>query len=226
MMQTLDIERPGMPDLQFTLLITALCTSHLTSLNIPEIVCRRVFDRCWVLLHESPPPRRPEARVLDLRPWTQVTLDALVVTIRAVLAEAGIRTVTWEHYSPSTATQPSTASAMPLIERFGQLYPQPFVPAGMEPVELPLQDPKTSELERLLEGMAATFQTFTKALERSASDLSLPRAEHGQKKRARPGMDMMRRSGAIYMSWARYYAGLSLSRPDGYEEMPETHPDK
>ena len=32
-MQTLDIHRPGMPDLQFALLVTALCTSRLTALN-------------------------------------------------------------------------------------------------------------------------------------------------------------------------------------------------
>ena len=35
-MQTLDIHRPEMPDLQFVLLVTALCTSRLTVLNIPS----------------------------------------------------------------------------------------------------------------------------------------------------------------------------------------------
>ena len=29
-MQTLDVHRPGMPDLQFVLLVTVLCTSRLT----------------------------------------------------------------------------------------------------------------------------------------------------------------------------------------------------
>lgn len=33
-MQTLDIDRPDMPDLQFVMLVTALCTSRLTSLNV------------------------------------------------------------------------------------------------------------------------------------------------------------------------------------------------
>ncbi len=37
-MQTLDIDRPEMPDLQFVLLVTALCTSRLTSLNVPDFL--------------------------------------------------------------------------------------------------------------------------------------------------------------------------------------------
>jgi hypothetical protein len=35
-MRTLDLHRPGMPDLQFVLLVTVLCTSRLTALNIPN----------------------------------------------------------------------------------------------------------------------------------------------------------------------------------------------
>ena len=34
-MQTLDIHRPEMPDLQFVLLVTALARPSLTALNIP-----------------------------------------------------------------------------------------------------------------------------------------------------------------------------------------------
>ena len=55
-MQTLDVHRPGMPDLQFALLVTALCTSRLIALNIPDTVRTRIFDRCWVLIHDNPPP--------------------------------------------------------------------------------------------------------------------------------------------------------------------------
>ncbi len=33
-MQTLDVHRPGMPDLQFVLLVTVLCTSRLTSAQL------------------------------------------------------------------------------------------------------------------------------------------------------------------------------------------------
>lgn len=107
-MQTLDIHRPEMPDLQFVLLVTALCTSRLTMLNIPNTLRNTMFDRCWVLIHENPPPRRPEERVLDLRPWTELTVEAMAETIRAGLTEAGIHTLAWDH-RPSKPTETSTA---------------------------------------------------------------------------------------------------------------------
>jgi hypothetical protein len=121
-MQTLDIDRPDMPDLQFVLLVTALCTSRLTSLNVSEVLRATIFNRCWILIHESPPPRRPEERVLDLRPWTEVTIDAMVEIIRVGLTEAGIRTLAWDH-PPSEPTGTSTPEAQPPIERLDQLYP-------------------------------------------------------------------------------------------------------
>ena len=123
-MQTLDIDRPDMPDLQFALLVTALCTSRLTSLNVPEALRATIFNRCWTLIHDGPPPTNLEDRVLDLRPWTEVTLAAMVETIRTVLTDGGIRTLTWDH-PPSEPTRTSTPEAQPLIERLDQLYPQP-----------------------------------------------------------------------------------------------------
>jgi hypothetical protein len=123
-MQTLDIHRPEMPDLQFVLLVTALCTSRLTALNIPENLRAMIFNRCWTLIHESPPPRRPEDRVLDLRPWTELTVEAMGETIRVALMEAGIQILAWDH-APSEPTRASTPEAKPLIERLAQLYPQP-----------------------------------------------------------------------------------------------------
>ena len=121
-MQTLDIDRPDMPDLQFVLLVTALCTSRLTSLNVPEVFRATIFNRCWTLIHESPPPRRQEERFLDLRPWTEGTIEAMVEIIRVGLTEAGIRTLAWDH-PPSEPTRTSTAEAQPPIERLDQLYP-------------------------------------------------------------------------------------------------------
>ena len=53
-MQTLDIDRPDMPDLQFVLLVTALCTSRLTSLNVPEALRATIFNRCWTLIRALP----------------------------------------------------------------------------------------------------------------------------------------------------------------------------
>jgi hypothetical protein len=85
-------------------------------------LCATIFDRCWTLIHDSPAPGRPEERVLDLRPWTEVTVEAMVEIIRVGLTEAGIRTLAWEH-PPSEPTRTSTPEAQPLIERLDQLYP-------------------------------------------------------------------------------------------------------
>jgi hypothetical protein len=126
-MQTLDIHRPEMPDLQFVLLVTALCTSRLAILNIPSALRSTVFDRCWVLIHESPPPRRTEARVLDLRPWNELTVEAMAESIRAGLSEAGIHTLAWDH-RPSEPTRTSTFEVPVIIDRLAELYPPP--PAG------------------------------------------------------------------------------------------------
>lgn len=123
-MQTLDIHRPEMPDLQFVLLVTALCTSRLTALNIPGALRATIFNRCWTLIHENPPPGRLEDRVLDLRPWTELTVEAMGETIRVALMEAGIRILAWDH-APSEPTRTSTPEAKPLIERLAQLFPQP-----------------------------------------------------------------------------------------------------
>ena len=89
-MQTLDIDRPEMPELQFVLLVTALCTSGLVRCNVSEQLRNEIFDRCWILIHEDPVPTTVEERVLDLRSWTEVTLDAMGETIRSMLRDARI----------------------------------------------------------------------------------------------------------------------------------------
>ena len=121
-MQSLDVNRPGMDDLQFVLMITALCTSGLTSLNVPDAIRARLFDRCWALVNEGPPPTEPTQRVLDLRMGTEVTLQALVEIIRGTLAEAGISVVQWDH-PPSAPSLPSSPHAQPLVDRLERLYP-------------------------------------------------------------------------------------------------------
>lgn len=129
-MQTLDIHRPEMPDLQFVLLVTALCTSRLTVLNIPSTLRTSMFDRCWALIHESPPPRRTEQRVLDLRPWTELTVEAMAETIRVGLTEAGIHTLAWDHVA-SEPRRASTPEAQILIDRLSHLFrtrPRPKTP--------------------------------------------------------------------------------------------------
>jgi hypothetical protein len=122
-MQSLNIERPGMPDLQFILMVLALCTSGLKTLNVPEPLRETVFDRCWALIHEGPPPTNPEERILDLRGGTDLTLDAMAETIRSLFAEAGITQLTWDH-PPSEPTRPSTPEAQPLIDRLQQFDPK------------------------------------------------------------------------------------------------------
>jgi hypothetical protein len=123
-MPSLDVQEPGMPDLQFVLMVAALCTAELPSLNIPYRLRATIFDRCWALAHAGPPPVDPKDRMLDLRGGTEVTLEALALTIRTLLAEAGISQLTWEH-PPSEPTRSSSPQALPLIERIQQLYPEP-----------------------------------------------------------------------------------------------------
>lgn len=123
-MPSLDIHNPGMPDLQFVLFVSALCTADLTTLNVPAELRAEVFDRCWSLIHTEAPPTDRKERVLDLRGGTELTLEACLSTIRSLLADAGIRTLTWDH-PVSKPTRESTPAAKPLIDRLGRLYPDP-----------------------------------------------------------------------------------------------------
>ena len=220
-MQTLDIDRPNMPDLQFALLITALCTSRLTLLNIPDQLRTKIFDRCWVLVHEGPPPRRPEERVLDLRPWTEVTLDAVVETIRSLLAAAGIRTLTWDHPA-SEPTQVSTPGARPLIDRFERLYPQrsnTSDAAGREAVpDAPdLRHHAGPDVRQLVGEMAALIAALAPALRRRAADLAVRGKDTAVVGTLLKGADAIRDSGSMYLTWARHYAALA----DGHGEETE-----
>jgi hypothetical protein len=122
--QVLDVNNHDLPDLQFVLVVLALCTSDLETLNVPDAVRRTVFDRCWALMHDTPPPERREDRVLDLRDGTELTLEAMVAVIKSTLVEHGITKLTWEH-PPSESTRQTTPEALPLIERLGKLYPPP-----------------------------------------------------------------------------------------------------
>ncbi|MFO0775557.1 MAG: hypothetical protein U0172_12920 [Nitrospiraceae bacterium] len=126
-MQSLDVNRPGMEDLQFVLVVAALCTSDIETLNVPMAVRTQLFDRCWALLHEEPPPTDSALRRLDVRMGTEVTLQALVATIRETLGEAGIDRLTWDH-PPSPPTMPTSPQAAPLVDRLKWF--DPGDPAG------------------------------------------------------------------------------------------------
>jgi hypothetical protein len=123
-MPSLNIHNPGMPDLQFVLFVSALCTAELETCSASSALRTTIFDRCWALIHTEAPPTDPKARVLDLREGTELTLEACLSTIRSLLTDAGIHTLTWDH-PVSEPTRESTPAAKPLIDRLGQLYPEP-----------------------------------------------------------------------------------------------------
>jgi hypothetical protein len=122
-MPQLDIQNPGMPDLQFVLFVSALCTSNLETINVPASLRTDIFDRCWTLVNTAPPPADPKERVLDLRRGTDLTLEACLSTIRSLLLEAGITHLVWDH-PVSDPSRESSPAAKPLIDRLGQLYPE------------------------------------------------------------------------------------------------------
>ncbi|GJL55354.1 MAG: hypothetical protein NPIRA02_24860 [Nitrospirales bacterium] len=121
-MQTLDVHNPGLPDLQFVLMVLALSTSDLEMLTIPVPVRKTVFNRCWALLHETPPPEKNEDRRLDLRESDEVTLDAMVIVIRRTFEEHHITHIAWDH-PPSEPTRTSTPEAQPLVDRLQNFNP-------------------------------------------------------------------------------------------------------
>jgi hypothetical protein len=123
-MQRLNLCHPELPDLQFVLMVIALCTSDLETLNAPHSVREAVFNRCWALLHEDPPPVTNNERVLDLMSSDEMTLEALVHVIRQTFEEHGFFELTWEH-PPSEPTRESTPEARPLLDRLQQWHPPP-----------------------------------------------------------------------------------------------------
>jgi hypothetical protein len=133
----MDVHNPGMPDLQFVLFVSALCTSNLDTINLPKDLRNRIFDRCWALINTEAPPVDPKQRVLDLLHGTDLTLEACVSTIRALLAEAGIAKLVWDH-PVSEPTRDSSPAAQPLIDRLGQLYPER--PEVVDPPSPPLDE--------------------------------------------------------------------------------------
>ncbi|GJL66324.1 MAG: hypothetical protein NPIRA05_12950 [Nitrospirales bacterium] len=121
-MQTLDVQNPGLPDLQFVLMVLALSTSDLETLTIPVAVREILFNRCWALLHETPPPEKNEERRLDLRESDETTLDAMVIVIRQTCEEHHITQIAWSH-PPSEPTRSSTPEAQPLVDRLQNYNP-------------------------------------------------------------------------------------------------------
>ena len=212
-MQTLNLHRPDMPDLPFVLLVTALCTSRLTTLNIPNALRTTIFDRCWALIHDSPPPRRTEERVLDLRPWTEITVEAMAETIRVALSEAGIHTLAWDH-APSQPAPISTLTMSVFIDRLSHLFPHPSEPedaASREVVEETGARPeeKGSDVLQLLGEMAALMAKLAPALERRAADLGAGEKAGKLVDTLQKGAELMHGTENMILAWVRYYADLN-----------------
>ena len=211
-MQTLNIHRPEMPDLQFVLLVTALCTSRLTMLNIPTTLRTTIFDRCWVLIHDSPPPRRTEARLLDLRPWTELTVEAMAETIRRGLSEAGIHTLMWDH-APNEQARVTTPEALIFIDRLSGVFPQPSevkpTTSAEAAVDAEASQEKGHEVLQLLADMAALMAKLAPALERRAANINSKAKPEKLVDMLRNGAELMHGSGNMFQAWARYYAELS-----------------
>ncbi|MDH4153700.1 MAG: hypothetical protein OEV01_07950 [Nitrospira sp.] len=127
-----------MPELQFVLFVSALCTADLATINVSKELRQTIFDRCWRLLHTEPPPTNPQERVLDLREGTELTLEACASTIRSLLQEANISTVVWDH-PVSPPRMNSTPEALPLIDRLERLYPD--TSQGVDPSLRPKPGP-------------------------------------------------------------------------------------
>jgi hypothetical protein len=221
-MQTLDLHRPDMPDLQFVLLVTALCTSRLPALNIPNELRTTIFDRCWMLIHDSPPPRKPEERVLDLRPWSEVTVEAMVETIRVILTEAGIQTLAWDHPS-SEPTRTSTPEAQVLIDRLERLYPhlseaKDAASATALETTRARPDEMGNEVWQLIGEMATLMAALAPAMKRRAADLAAGGKAVEVVDKLLKGAEVMHGSGYMYLTWARHYASLSENSAGEAEE--------
>ncbi len=70
---------------------------QVASLNLMELVRSTLFNGCCWLVHKGSPPQRFEDRVINLRPRTELMLEAMVKPSPLSLRDAGVRTITWDH---------------------------------------------------------------------------------------------------------------------------------
>ena len=212
-MQTLHIHRSKMPDLQFVLVVTALCTSRLTDLNISDTLRATIFNRCWALIHENPPPCRPEDRILDLRPWTEITVEAMAETIRMALTEAGVSILAWDH-APSKPTQLNSTGAQLVIERLEQLHAAVFNTSDTDSREMVLCAPNGGgharpDIWQLIEEIDGSITAMTSALVHRATTLTESGNNPLRVGQLLKGANLIRDSGYIFLRWVRYYGALA-----------------
>jgi hypothetical protein len=158
----------------------------------------------------------------------------MVETIRTVLTEAGIRTLSWDH-SPSEPTWTSTPDALPLIQQLEYLYSLPSESpdtCDREPVPLASVMPsferggmalerEDPQIRQLLGEMAALMTAFSPALERRAAKIDASGNDSELVGKLLKGADVMRATGHMYLAWARHYAALSEGKPEAAEDVNE-----
>jgi hypothetical protein len=150
--------------------------------------------------------------VLDLRPWTEVTVEAMAETIRRGLAEAGIHTLMWDHPHTEPA-RISTPQALIFIDRLSDVFPRPseakHMPSAEAVVDAEASQEKGPDVLELLREMTALMAKLAPALERRAADLKGEGKSDKLVEALRKGAELMHDSGNMFLVWARHYAELS-----------------
>jgi hypothetical protein len=151
-----------------------------------------------------------------MRPWTELTVEAMAETIRVGLTEAGIHTLAWDH-AASEPRRTSTPEAQILIDRLSHLFPHPSEVKDASSGEVvektgPPQE-KGPDLLQLLGEMAALMAKLAPALERRAADLRGGGKPDKLVDALRKGAELMQGSGNMFLAWARHYAELSDNAP-------------
>ena len=80
-------------------------------------------------------------------------------------------------------------------------------------------------LSELMNEIAALLSDFPKALERRAADIDTSGKDPELAQKLIKGVDAMRDSGNIYLSWARHYVKLSEGNTDATDEAEDETED-
>ena len=83
----------------------------------------------------------------------------------------------------------------------------------------------SSDLRQLVDGIALEMGTFHEALGRCADEMSAKGGDAEVVMKLVKGVDAMKDSANIYLSWARHYVGLSAGGASEADEGEEDLPD-
>ena len=82
-------------------------------------------------------------------------------------------------------------------------------------------DSDDNEVRQLIGEITALMTAFPAALARRAADIEAAGKDSELADKLTKGADVMRDSGNIYLTWARYYAALSEGNPEAAEDEDE-----